>query len=132
MDQIYFFRVISCLQCVSSYFQEKLVGFDRKEDFRSNFNEEQRSGNAQMDGRSKTEDCTTVQQGSTAMPQDPKLRTADTARHTVVHLTMCPSTAMRWPRCVALQRLKLFNAIFVLIRGGGLLWGSFEDQLGLD
>jgi len=46
MDQIYFFRIISRLQCVLSFFQEKPASFDRNEDFRNNFQEEQRSDNA--------------------------------------------------------------------------------------
>jgi len=35
-----------CLKCVLPYFQEKLVGFDRKEDFRSSFKEDGKSNEA--------------------------------------------------------------------------------------
>jgi len=40
MNQIYYFRVISRLQCALSCFQEKFLGFDRKEDFKSDFKED--------------------------------------------------------------------------------------------
>jgi len=113
MDQIYFFRDISRLQCILSYFQKKPASFDRKKDFRNTFKEEQRSDNA-LNGWQKQD----------RRPHDraegPKVA------HTAVRLIV------RRPRCAVSRRLELLNAISILIFGKGLLWDSFEDQLGLD
>ena len=60
MGQICSLRAILCLSRVLSYFQDKSSSFDRREDFRSNFKEEQMSYKAHKNQRKKdkgSEDC---------------------------------------------------------------------------
>ena len=87
MDKIYCFRIISRLQCVLSYFQDKYAGFNRRQDFRSNLREEQRSDNVpnnrkKQDGRSHNR--AKGQHGLQALGP----RMAGTARRTAVRLTV--------------------------------------------
>jgi len=58
-----------CLKCVLSYFQEELVGFDRKEDFRSSFKEDRKSNEAPKRCRKQGEAAHGRAPGSTAVLQ---------------------------------------------------------------
>jgi len=77
--------ILLSLKCVLSYFQEKIIGFDKKEDFRSSFKEDRKSNEASKKCRKQDEAVHGRAPGSTAMLQWPGPRRA------VRHSTAMPT-----------------------------------------